>query len=88
MALQQQLTVWDDPQMISGNVVYCLYLCIVLTSLQPVRRALFEVFYYSHIVLFTVLAVAAIYHAPTMVGFAGLGTALCLLDVYIRQRRA
>jgi Ferric reductase like transmembrane component len=82
------LSNWVDQFRLTGNIAYCLYLGIVVTSLPPIRRYVFEFFYYSHLVLFTALAVAVIIHAPSMFAFAGLGTALCLLDVYIRQRRA
>jgi ferric-chelate reductase len=82
------LTEWVDTQKKTGNIAYCLWLGILLTSLPPVRRYVFEAFYYSHIVLFTALTVTVIIHASSMFAFAGLGTALCLLDVYIRQRRA
>jgi ferric-chelate reductase len=87
-AYKALLTEWVDPFRGSGNVAYCMYLAILLTSLPVVRRYLFEVFYYSHVVLFSLLAVTTVRHAPQMLVFAGLGTALCLLDVYIRQRRA
>jgi Ferric reductase like transmembrane component len=88
MSYKALLTEWVDSFRRIGNIAYCLYLGILLTSLPPVRRYLFEAFYYSHVVLFSALAVTVIIHAPSMFAFAGLGTALCLLDVYIRQRRA
>lgn len=68
---------------VSGSMIMLVIIFITLTSLPPVRRRMFEVFYYSHIISTVVLAVCTFYHSGILVPI--LASLIWGVDLFVRS---
>jgi len=56
---------WDDEKNWSGFLLEIAFLLLILTSLPPIRRRLFQLFHYTHLLLFAAVAAAAVLHGAS-----------------------
>ena len=76
-------TLVTDDTAVTGLVFEGAMLMLVLTSIPPIRRALFEVFYYLHILLLLLAAVFGLIHGD----FILFDLELALTQYAFRRRR-
>jgi hypothetical protein len=65
----------------TGWVLMATMLGLIVTSLPPIRRAAFNLFYYTHWVLFLTCSAAAVVHSAVAVWW---GVGFWLADLAIR----
>ena len=69
-----------------GSIAGACFLAMALLALEPIRRRLFEVFYYSHVTLFPVAMVSTALHVPVFRWCLAFPLALWVLDQLNRLR--
>eukprot|EP00611_Tribonema_gayanum_P027667 TRINITY_DN6910_c0_g1_i1.p1 TRINITY_DN6910_c0_g1~~TRINITY_DN6910_c0_g1_i1.p1 ORF type:complete len:556 (+),score=136.19 TRINITY_DN6910_c0_g1_i1:84-1751(+) len=81
-------TDWSDISHITGNVMFAIYMTMVVTSLPIFRRRFFEFFYFIHVPLAIAFAGLALVHHDCV--WEGIWYVLVLYaaDCAIRARRA
>ena len=71
----------DEDDSITGIIYWLIFFALILTSLPPVRRILFEYFYVSHIVLiFAALIIGTAHGAGSIM----IGATVWMLDLVVR----
>ena len=71
----------DEDDSITGIIYWLIFFALILTSLPPVRRILFEYFYASHIVLiFAALIIGTAHGAGSIM----IGATVWMLDLVVR----
>jgi predicted ferric reductase len=68
---------------VTGSVMMLVILAICISAMPRVRRRMYEIFYYLHIVLATGLLVGAFFHAGLVLPIAAAGT--WGVDLFIRS---
>eukprot|EP00741_Cyanophora_paradoxa_P017018 tig00020951_g16437.t1 len=79
---------WDassaGPNNLAGAASGAALCALGLLSMPVIRRRLFELFYYAHILLFPVAFVLACLHLASTAAYAGPGVALLAIDWLLR----
>mmetsp|Transcript_27849 Transcript_27849/g.44593 ORF Transcript_27849/g.44593 Transcript_27849/m.44593 type:complete len:485 (-) Transcript_27849:1930-3384(-) len=71
-----------DDEFLSGYILQGALIGLIVSSFYPIRRLLFEVFYYIHIILFVVAVISGLMHGASI--FL-IGAGLWLLDLLYRM---
>lgn len=79
---------WYKPAHRTGNILYIIYMVMLVTSLPPVRRAAFECFYWLHVALAVAFAVTAWLHDHVVKETLWWCLLLYAADCALRARRA
>lgn len=71
----------DEDENMSGVLLQIAFFLLILTSIGVIRRLLFQLFYYSHLLLFAAVTVTAILHGA---GATSAGCAYMIADIVLR----
>jgi len=92
MWINQYITTGQMDQVFSdkskrGMITYAMMCMVVLTSLKPIRRKFYQIFWAAHVIFFVGFFAAVCYHTPYFSPWVYACAAIYLYDQFVRLLR-